>query len=360
MLIYRKGTPGPLLFRLAGSAIPKACIYGGFSALLTLILDVIIHSDKNNEGYIDSLFQHPYAFQPFAYIAAFVLVFRTNVAYNRYWEMAGHVTLMGSKWGDALVEALAFDEVPRGKPEDFVATLARRRHFQALMIRRFSLILALALQYLRRDDSLDNLSGAKGTASSSVEMGLGAFGGMHGPDSRTEVRWQLLEVLGGLAPSELTKLAQAQDRVGFIYTTIINLGVHRRFDGGLGVDAPVLSRYYQLISDGMLGFRCARKIEDIPFPWPYTQAVEAFLLMFTIIFPLVLSRFAGEGLTSIWIGPFLAFVTVTSYTTLHKVAPPTAFQAPGPEPCPPKSQPGLEPQLLSLVMIISQALRHTK
>ena len=360
MLIYRKGTPGPLLFRLAGSAIPKACIYGGFSALLTLILDVIIHSDKNNEGYIDSLFQHPYAFQPFAYIAAFVLVFRTNVAYNRYWEMAGHVTLMGSKWGDALVEALAFDEVPRGKPEDFVATLARRRHFQALMIRRFSLMHALALQYLRRDDSLDNLSGAKGTASSSVEMGLGAFGGMHGPDSRTEVRWQLLEVLGGLAPSELTKLAQAQDRVGFIYTTIINLGVHRRFDGGLGVDAPVLSRYYQLISDGMLGFRYARKIEDIPFPWPYTQAVEAFLLMFTIIFPLVLSRFAGEGLTSIWIGPFLAFVTVTSYTTLHKVAPPTAFQAPGPEPCPPKSQPGLEPQLLSLVMIISQALRHTK
>ena len=42
----------------------------------------------------------------------------------------------------------------------------------------------------------------------------------------------------------------------------------------------------------MLGFRQARKIEDLPFPWPYTQAVSAFLAVFTVLFPLLLAKFA--------------------------------------------------------------------
>ena len=48
--------------------------------------------------------------------------------------------------------------------------------------------------------------------------------------------------------------------------------------------------------------------------------MEAFLLCFAAFFPLVLSRFANGQLDSLWIGPVLAFVTVTSYTALHKVA----------------------------------------
>ena len=257
MQIFRKGTHWRLLFRVSGSTLPRACIYGFCSGLFTLVLDLIVHSSSGTEGYVESLLQHPYAFQPFAYIAAFVLVFRTNVAYNRYWEAAGAVTLMGSKWADALVEALTFDELPRGKPEDFARTLAVRRHFQALMVRRYSLMHALALQYLRRDDSLENLSRASSVAVSSVPMGLGAFGGMDGSRGREEASWQLLEVLGGVAPSELGRLEACQDRVGLIFAQIIHLGLQRRADGGLGVDAPVLSRYYQLISDGMLGARPA-------------------------------------------------------------------------------------------------------
>ncbi len=42
----------------------------------------------------------------------------------------------------------------------------------------------------------------------------------------------------------------------------------RRAAGGVWVDAPVLSQIYRVMSDGMLGFRQARKLEDIPFPQP--------------------------------------------------------------------------------------------
>jgi len=318
MFVYRKGSPWYLIFSMYGSAIPRACIPGLFSAVVSFMLDVFVPYDS----YLKHLIEHPYPFQPFAYIAAFVLVFRTNIAYNRYWEMATQVHLMTAKWGDALAEAVTFDELPRGKtPEERGKKLASRRRFQALMVRRFSLMHGVALQYLRRDDQLDNLSHVSPHAPTSVPMGLGTFGGPFGHESRHEAAWQLMEVLGGLCEFERSRLVSAHDRVGYLMANILHLINQRRADGGLGVDAPVLSRLYQLLSDGMLGFRQARKIEDINFPWPYTQAVSAYLAVFTVLFPLLLSKFANDGEWKvIWIGPMISFITVTSYAALHKVA----------------------------------------
>ena len=316
MLIYRKGSPWHLIFGMFGSALPRSMIPGLVSAMLAFALDQHFMRE-----YLNKILEHPYAFQPFAYIAAFALVFRTNIAYNRYWEMATQVTLMSSKWADAAVEAITFDELPRGKsPEERGRKLASRRRFQALMVRRYSCMHAIALQYLRRDDHLDNLCRRDPSAPTTVPMGLGTFGGLRGPADRAEAAWQLLEVLGGLCEYERALLYAAHDRVGYLFSNIIHLANQRRADGNLGVDAPVLSRYYQLTSDGMLGFRQARKIEDLPFPWPYTQAVSAFLAMFTIGFPLILAKFANEDAAHGWVGPVISFVTVSAYTVLHKVA----------------------------------------
>ena len=191
MLIFRKGTPWHLMFRTSGSAIVPAMIPGLISAIITLLIEWLIPHE-----YMDRLFQHPYPFQPFAYAAAFALVFRTNVAYNRYWECTTAVTLMQSKWADALVEALTFDELintnKRLKGEEGAKWLELRRRFQAMMIRRYSLMHALAMQYLRRDDALDNLVKASGR-DPAVPLGLGAFGGMHQPTSRSDPMWQRLE-----------------------------------------------------------------------------------------------------------------------------------------------------------------------
>ena len=207
-------------------------------------------------------------------------------------------TFMGSKWGDSCAEALTFDELPRGKtPEERAKKLAGRRLFQAIMMHRYSLMHALALQYLRRDDHLDNLARVGPSAPTSVPMGLGTFGGMEGPKDRTQATWQLMEVLGGLCDSErealegvctprlkpwpwthsplegclhaialalaasassattkacgVSRTPQAHDRVGYIFARIMDLSNCRRADGGLGVDAPVLSRYYQVCTSNL-------------------------------------------------------------------------------------------------------------
>lgn len=43
----------------------------------------------------------------------------------------------------------------------------------------------------------------------------------------------------------------------------------------------------QVLSDGMLGYQQARKIEDTPFPFPYAQLVSAMLLLLLFVFPVV-------------------------------------------------------------------------
>ena len=114
--------------------------------------------------YLDKLMVHPYPFQPFAYIAAFALVFRTNVSMQRFNEALTATTQMSSRRGDAVVEALTFDELPRGKPEERETTLAKRRRFQMLILRRASLMHALALQYFCRDRVLSHLVRAGGAS----------------------------------------------------------------------------------------------------------------------------------------------------------------------------------------------------
>lgn len=269
MRIFRTGTPWYLILRTSGSAIPFSAIVGALSALVTILIEAFVPHD-----YMDRLLQHPYPFQPFAYLAGFAIVFRTNVAYNRYWECTTSVTMFASKLGDALVEAITFDELintnKRLYGADGAKWLEQRRRFQALMIRRYSLLHALAMQYLRRDDCLANLICVSGRHPA-VPLGLGAFGGMDQPSSRSDPTWQQLEVIGGVTPTEIADLENSADRVSYVYASILHLSNQRRADGGLGADAPVLSRYYQLLSDGMLGFRQARKVEDIPFPFPYSQ-----------------------------------------------------------------------------------------
>ena len=47
---------------------------------------------------------------------------------------------------------------------------------------------------------------------------------------------------------------------------------------GLGHDAPIVSRIYQVLSDGTLPYHAALKVVDTPFPFAYAQ-LNAFICL---------------------------------------------------------------------------------
>jgi len=478
MIVYRKGISLRVLLRMSGSVMPGAALFALTSALLTLFFELVLP-----RAYLAVLFDHPYPFQPMAHIVAFALVFRTNVAYNRYWESCTQVALMSAKWGDAVSEALSFDELdkpgasatqksPLEAESERSLAHRQRRHSQALVINRASLMHALAIQYLRRDDDLTRLRAATPTATGlagllpladtraedqtgdhldeamqSIEQpqhhtmditeftqasGLAShFGAIpaslnephsadekvaesvltatngdasslteqHSADAKpqldhakpqvadnslpspnvlsleifeamqrqrgtidTGIAWPDLPVLGGVAPAELAQLLLSEDRVGFVFSRMMMLINTRRLAGGLWVEAPVLSRVYQVLSDGMLGFRQARKIEDVPFPWPYAQMVAFLLLVFSSAFPLLVASQIGSqdnsGTSIIWLPPLLAFLTILAHTGLYK----TARMLEDPFVCPPNDLPSVAMQKAFNARLIAgwDALRHQK
>ena len=60
----------------------------------------------------------------------------------------------------------------------------------------------------------------------------------------------------------------------------------------------------QVLSDGMMGFQQACKLEDTPLPFPYAQMVSLVLMIFAVSYPLLAaSKAAGSDTTfAPWLG----------------------------------------------------------
>ena len=339
MIVYRKSWLGlSLMTRWLGSALPRAIIPALFSTFECMLLEGFVP-----DAVLTSFFEHPYPFQVFAYIVAFALVFRTNTAHGRYWEMRTHFAQMTSKWSDAAALSLDFEELsiverqkmtdedgadarseaPAAPADKSFSVDARTRQSQALLVHRFSLMHALALQYLRRDNSLERLVGVSGLTPTDVPEApmetprrertestaiLGkpeglwarifrlAFADQDNPEQHEAYAdSQPLAVLGGLDEQEKCVLDFYADRVYLLFSIILgHLGARRRA-GGLAAEPPVYTRVLQVMSDGMLGFQQARKVEDTPFPFPYAQLLAFMLYAFGLLFPVLAASKVGSN-----------------------------------------------------------------
>jgi hypothetical protein len=131
MITYDGGAFGyRLLFRLHGSAVFKSLT----PALLSSIIYILLYSFSDlNE---DQIFDHPYPMAALVTAFSFLLVFRANFSYNRYWEACTAVHVMHSKWLDFATEIAAFhyqsEMYNHRKPPAFgahpnVTTISRER-----------------------------------------------------------------------------------------------------------------------------------------------------------------------------------------------------------------------------------------
>ena len=154
----------PLLFRLHGSPFPRTIPF----ALLSVGVQIVLHFTPGVKQTMQEAFGHPYGFQVYAFVIGFLVVLRTNHALARFMEARGHVEQMGSKWADAVVMCVSFDSCTTGKrsasgdePMDMNAPLSEgSEHFIARLTHLVSLMHALALQHLRGDETLSNLTAA--------------------------------------------------------------------------------------------------------------------------------------------------------------------------------------------------------
>ena len=143
---YNKRIPGglSLLLSFSGSGFPRALPFGVVAGTYAALLEH--YGDVG--GFL--LFEHTYPFHVIAFITGFGLIFRLNIAYQRFWEARGLTQNMAAKWADAALQVIAFDEAAEGE------AAAGSPAFVAFVVHAFSLLHATALQSLRGD----NIEGA--------------------------------------------------------------------------------------------------------------------------------------------------------------------------------------------------------
>lgn len=84
----------------------------------------------------------------------------------------------------------------------------------------------------------------------------------------------------------------------------------------VGIPPPIISRCYQELSNGMLGFNQAMKMADIPFPFPFLQLMELLLVCYSLLLPVYAAQFTG-GLFS---SPFLATIVSLAFWSLSEIS----------------------------------------
>jgi len=127
-------------------------------------------------------------------------------------------------------------------------------------------------------------------------------------------------VIGGVSDAEIELLQAARGPlakvalVSFWFQEFIS---REYLAGSTGAVAPpIISRLYQFISDGMIGYNQARKVAYIPFPFPHAQISSLFVLIACCLIPVVMLTYISN--------PTFGFVmnalTVMCFCGLHEVA----------------------------------------
>ena len=448
---------------LYGSVIPRSIPYAVFGAMEGVLLKWATRVDPDFTVFkywqVGGAWYHPYAFHVFGMMLGFALVMRIQIAYQRYWEGSTQCHQASSKWADAVMQVMAFDEASKDAFSD--AAL----EFRMLILHYTSLMNACALIDIRRDDDLDcpltlnredpylfrpnanqailaaqqqggggggggggddtgrgspsaqepaarpstklkvshrastaplqNLLSVRRTVAAKLNTDVNSFeafeaeggrdkqsvpasygataadmrcrartrsteGGLFshqaaqactgtGVDSDTSraklrrgslsassfaasaillkgdkqtmrrlARANCFDVVGGVTQSEIDLLEPAApgDRAFLVQTWIVRLMTNRLAAGGLAIPPPLLSRTYQVLSDGTAAAMQARKVSYVAFPFPLRQLLLVLLLVFNLIAPMCIAAFMNN---EVLIG-ILAFFVNLGYQSLNEAA----------------------------------------
>jgi len=321
-------------------------------SLFSALISVVFHAIPSLRSHIQSTFDHPYPFQIYAFIVGFALVFRSNIAFGRFWEGRTGLQWMGGKWCDVAIQCRVFDSagfIPEGdadkdKDKDMASSSSSSSYGDEIS-HLTSLLHALALQSLRGDNLTHNNSSAVEDPSirryNLIEDDMSLLPPKDDatftlPFSRRIVNLftvnssdddrQLLfasnpiPVIGGLSKEEAAliygdKLSE-NERVSIVMERLM-AKISNRFMNHQRISPPIMSRVFQVLSDGHnLGYMSCRKIADTPIPIPYSLSLSLMVVLFCVCIPFVTVAF----LDGIWVCFGLTWLSSWSYCVMHQTA----------------------------------------
>lgn len=188
----------------------------------------------------------------------FLVSFRTNKAYARFWDGTTLLHQMWGEWFDAASCLVAFTTLSMRNRKDDVLD------FRHTLIRLTSLMHASALEEI-------------------------------GCTQDEEEGYPVLDI-GNLDQSTLQYLKDCKykkelnfNRVEVIVHMIQTLVVHHNDAGVIKIPPPILSRVFQTLSRGQVNLANCKKMTTTLFPFPYAQLIAFLLVFYMLVTPVVMA-----------------------------------------------------------------------
>jgi len=254
MIKYDPGNMGLLfVIQWKGSVFPKAMVWAIPNAIVAVLLHMYARQEQAGDdgggGGLLDLTGVNLVWGGYTSVLGFLVVFRNNQAYTRFWEGATLINQVRGEWFNAVSTLFAFCN----HTEEFHQ---RVDVFQHTLVRLASMLYCSALQQVcdLQDDTLE-----------------------------------IIETQG-MDQDSLTFMYDSNDRCEILLQWIQRLIVDSEESKAIKIAPPLLTRAFQELSRGIVNLNNARKIKDIPFPFPYAQMITVMMVVHWVATPLLASQ----------------------------------------------------------------------
>eukprot|EP00927_Polykrikos_kofoidii_P008906 TRINITY_DN13711_c0_g2_i1.p1 TRINITY_DN13711_c0_g2~~TRINITY_DN13711_c0_g2_i1.p1 ORF type:complete len:632 (-),score=96.36 TRINITY_DN13711_c0_g2_i1:45-1808(-) len=240
MIEYNSGYFGlAFAWQFEGSVFPRACMWALPTALLAACFQSLLNTTEDDPEWIHGVST---VWSGFSFSLGFLVVFRSNQAYARFWEGATLLNQMRGTWFHAIASLVCF----LSADEDKALDTALYRQF---CVRLASMLHCCALQQV------------------------------------CELSDDFLEIFStdGIEQESLRFLLRSNDRVEVLINWIHRLILDGQTANLIVAASPVLTRVFQELSDGIVHLNDVKKIRQIPFPFPYAQMIACMLVVHTFM-----------------------------------------------------------------------------
>mmetsp|Transcript_70643 Transcript_70643/g.169290 ORF Transcript_70643/g.169290 Transcript_70643/m.169290 type:complete len:539 (-) Transcript_70643:215-1831(-) len=277
MINYSTGTWGlAFMLQLRGSVFPKAVVWALPAAICAIFWNVYLRRSQGDSTFDDNNGSFAITMlNSYNTVLAFLLVFRSQLAYSRWWEGGALLQQLRGEWFNAYSSLLAFCTVAEEKKDHVDA-------FQQTLVKLMSMLYGFALQQVSSMSNKD---------------------------------FEIFDT-DGLDPQSLEFLRGSSDRCEIVLQWIQRHVVINSTNGVLPIAPPILSRVFQEYSRGIVNLNNARKIKEFPFPFPWPQMITALLIIQFIVTPLL----AGMGIKSWQLAASVTFLSTFASFGIHYIA----------------------------------------
>jgi putative membrane protein len=240
-------------------------------AVIALILKLLTEAYDDRMDYVPFLQEFASttkvdgaAFTGVNFLLGFLVVFRTSQAYGRFWDGCSAMHAMMAEWFDASSSLFAFCKNSPANVDTVVV-------FQHTLVRLFSILSATALKDLSESPAEQKSQKNQKEQDS----------------SKREFELELIDA-EGLDLDSLKAINESECKVELIFQWIQQLIVEANERMIFNVQAPILSRVFNELANGMVRYHDCLKIASVPFPFPYVQTLELLLVMHWMVTPMVM------------------------------------------------------------------------